>query len=167
MAKSRTGKKAIADSLAQAEAVTEALGEVFARSLAAYTVEVLRLMQDRGLTAVDRERRAQPGVDEQEALERAPIWVRQAYERSRRPSRSRLTSEPQIRGRVIRNRLGVALKQQGMSQKDLAKRLGKSESHISRVFRDPQRCRIKTVQAIADALGVDLSDLLRDATRTG
>lgn len=167
MAKSRTGKKAIADSLAQAEAVTEVLGEVFARSLAAYTVEVLRLMQDRGLVAADLERWEQAGADEQDPLNGAPIWVRQAYERSRRPSRSRLTSEPHIRARVTRNRLGVALKQQGMSQKDLAKRLGKSESHISRVFRDPQRCRIKTVQAIADALAVDLSDLLGDATRTG
>ena len=44
---------------------------------------------------------------------------------------------------------------------DLARRLKKSPAAISRIFKAPHRSRVTTLQQIADALGVELADVLR------
>jgi transcriptional regulator with XRE-family HTH domain len=70
------------------------------------------------------------------------------------------SSEAAIRAQVIRNRLALALKCQQITEAELARRMKKPQSVISRFFRDPKRSRATTLQRIADALSVDISDIV-------
>ena len=95
-------------------------------------------------------------------LSSAPDWVRKAYE-----DRSSITEPLDIdpaeqRAQFIRDRLLIALKRQGMTQTALAERLGKHPSQISRIFANPDKSQLRTLADIAEALGVDLSDIVRD-----
>lgn len=72
--------------------------------------------------------------------------------------------------RVAREVTGIHLRRlvraRGMTQKDLASRLGVNPSVITRVFARPDRARVETLQRIADALGVPLGDLLAGGIST-
>jgi DNA-binding Xre family transcriptional regulator len=158
---SQIEKKSLAQSLGQAEAIVEALGNVFARALATYTVEVIALLQSRGLMAPEAEAPTDETVQGDELLDTAPEWVRESYERAKKGRRAVEVDEDEMRARLIRNRLALALKKQGMTQSALAKSLGKSPSQISRIFRHPERSQLNTLRSIADAIDVELSDILR------
>lgn len=56
------------------------------------------------------------------------------------------------------------LKAEGLKQKDLAKRLGKSEGWISRFMNDPTNFSIKKLVEIAVALGMELNVSFKETT---
>jgi DNA-binding Xre family transcriptional regulator len=141
------------------------LAEIFARSLAIYTAEVLSLFELRE----HRKRESGAAVDREESgsaskvLRSAPPWVREAYRRTNEHLKAGTlpaSNESAIRANIIRNMLALALKKQNMTQAELARRMKKSQSVISRIFRDPTRSRLTTLQQIANALDVDISDIL-------
>jgi len=58
------------------------------------------------------------------------------------------------------NRLRRVARAKGVSQKELAERLGVSASSVSKVFRNPDRSKVATLRKIADALGVELREIV-------
>ena len=70
----------------------------------------------------------------------------------------RLKVNPEIRRKVdwslkILDRINEILKEKGLTQQELALRLGKKESEISRWMRGTHNFTIETLTAIEDALG--------------
>ena len=57
---------------------------------------------------------------------------------------------------VLSRRLKWLLKKRELTQTELAKQLGLSQSAISRVMKKPGTARLDTVRKVADALGEDL-----------
>jgi len=53
-----------------------------------------------------------------------------------------------------------ARKEKGLTQQQLAKKVGIPQSQISRIERNPDRTTVKTMRKIAKALGVDVSRIL-------
>lgn len=168
------------DSLAAATLLTEILGNVFAKAFALFTVEVLRLLENgdssllEALEAAARQRTdgTKPsGVDSPsdgesgEDLSSAADWIKEAYQQAKGNVTPLDTDPVDRRARLMRDRLALSLKRRDMTQSALAKQLGKTPSQISRIFANPQRSRLSTLAGIADALEVDLSDLLREPGR--
>ena len=52
------------------------------------------------------------------------------------------------------------MRERGVTQAELARRLDKSPTSISRILRNPERSRVDTIRQIAKALKVDLSGIL-------
>ena len=59
------------------------------------------------------------------------------------------------------SRLRRVAKEQGVTQQELAKRLGVTPAVISRVFKIPNRSKVDTLRRIADALGVELVEIVK------
>lgn len=157
----RGGKRRLPEEAISIPKAIEMLGRVFARSFAIYTVEVLSMAERRGLDLGFGWAHAQRPRGDDDPLESAPEWVRQAYEKAREVAEPVEANEREVRGRLIGTRLSLALKRQDMTQAELARKLGKSPSQISRILRNPERSQLKTLQQIAEALKVDLSDIVR------
>ena len=160
MATAPNHKTLVNEELNRAGPVVDALVDVLARWWAVYTVELFSMLEERGLALPSRAPRETGAPPAEDMLAAAPAWVRAAYEQAKTAAEPVHSDEREVRGRLIKNRLALALKKQGMTQSDLARKMGKNPSHVSRVFRDPQRCKLSTLTAIADALGVDISDIL-------
>ena len=137
------------------------VADVIARVMATYTVEVIAQLKSQGLLQAEDELAAT------QALASAPDWVRESYARAKANPTPIERDAEDVRAQLIRNRLVLALKRRGMTQADLARNLSKSPSQISRIFRNPQRSRLGTLKTIADAIKVDLSDLLQDLHTDG
>jgi len=60
----------------------------------------------------------------------------------------------------LANRLKAVAKQKGISQQKIAERLNVSPSFVSKVLRNPDRSQLSTLRRIAEALGVELRDVL-------
>lgn len=58
------------------------------------------------------------------------------------------------------HRLRRAARKQGVSQKQLAERLNVTPAVISRVFKNPDRSKLATIRRIAQALGVELHEIV-------
>jgi DNA-binding Xre family transcriptional regulator len=143
-------------------------------------VEVLRLLENGdssvlgALEAAARQRTdgtKPPGTDAPldgepgEDLSSAPDWIKEAYERAKRDVTPLAIDPEDRRAHLMRDRLAPAHKRRNMTQSALARQLGKTPSQISRIFANSQRSRLSTLAGIADALEVDLSDLLRGPGR--
>ena len=65
----------------------------------------------------------------------------------------------------LNRKLGERLKkirlEKGMSQGDIAKKLGVHRSYISGIERGIRNPTVKNVEKLADALGVDVSELFK------
>ncbi len=149
----------IAEVLVSRADLTRALGRLFAESFAIYTAEVIARLSGYDLRTNNRLSLGDVSPSQQVSLESAPAWVKEAYKRSRRKNAAFDVAED-VRPRVARNKLVLALRERGWTQAELARRMKKSPTVISRIFRNPERSRVTTLQKVASALGVDLSDLL-------
>lgn len=56
-------------------------------------------------------------------------------------------------------RLKEVLKERGMTQRDLADRMGVTEAFVSKIVSGRSASTLDTLQRIADALGVDVAEL--------
>ena len=56
-----------------------------------------------------------------------------------------------------------ALKQRGLTQNDLAGRLGINRVSLSRLLSDKNDMRISTIKKIADAIGCDVTEFFKPA----
>jgi hypothetical protein len=143
-------------------AINVPAGGAWAEELAEYTYQLLRRISPEtisGLRVTAPPAVGEPIEDHSVTLETAAAWVREAYARAKK-FRGRGLSETGARAFVARDRLLQALRQSHMSQADLARRLGKSPTSISRIFKAPHRSRVTTLQAIAEVLQVELADIL-------
>ena len=61
---------------------------------------------------------------------------------------------------VVANRMRRLMREQGISQTDLAARAGVSVGVVSRALRDPNRAKLATLRKIATALDTRFADLL-------
>ena len=68
------------------------------------------------------------------------------------------------RMQLIRDRLTLYLHRRKMTKKDLAGRLGKDPAQISRIFANPGKRQLGLFIEIAEALHVNLADILQDVT---
>lgn len=134
------------------------LVKAFASALEAIALGILDLREDHN-DAAARDR-MQGEVSKANKSESIPAEVREAYERVKATGEAIDTLPAEVWHRSIRTRLLVALKQQNMSQAALAKLVGKAESHVSRVLKKPESRQLATLKAIADALKVDLADIV-------
>jgi DNA-binding XRE family transcriptional regulator len=57
-------------------------------------------------------------------------------------------------------RLKALAKRQGVSQSELAQRLGVTPAVVSRVFKNPDRSKVQTIRRIAKALGVSVREVI-------
>jgi DNA-binding XRE family transcriptional regulator len=133
-------------------------------ALAEYTYQLLRRLAPEGMAGLQVAPTA-PGaepIEDRVSLETAPEWVREAYARAKEGAAEGL-SDAGARAFVARDRLLQALARRHMTQADLARRLNKSPTSISRIFKAPQRSRLTTLQEIAGALGVELRDIFDPA----
>ena len=64
------------------------------------------------------------------------------------------------------NYIAEARKQAGLTQSQLAARMGVPQSQISRIEKNPDRSTLRTMKRIAAALGMDISAMLRFAGRS-
>jgi len=148
-------KETFAEAFLANEALVQRLGRLFAESFAVYTVEVIARLSRQG-TDGGRGAAARSG---EATTEQVPDWVRQAYRRSMEKGVETETAD-EVRPNAARNQLVLALRDRGMTQADLARKLGRSPTVISRIFRHPERSRLRTLREIAEALDLDLSDIL-------
>ena len=58
------------------------------------------------------------------------------------------------------------LKQRGLTQNELAERLGINRVSLCRLLSDKNDMRISTIQKIADAIGCDVAEFFTPATTT-
>lgn len=137
------------------EPVMSAVGKSFAQAFAVYTVEVLRLAQG-GAQDLNQSSLRDPVF---EGLDGADEWVRQAYKASLRTDVPRMDLQ-QARSRVAGNKIIRTLRARGMTQADLARKVGMKPASLSRVLKQPDRSRTSTLLKIADALGVDVSNIM-------
>ncbi|MCK4340232.1 MAG: helix-turn-helix transcriptional regulator [Phycisphaerae bacterium] len=136
------------------------LARLHGESFAAYVVELLALLGG----AAEGDREAEAPVEEAapasaDVLDDAPDWVKEAYQESCRPD-AQTDDDATVRARVVRNKLLQALRKQGWSQAELARRMGVSATVISRIFRKPERCKITTLRKVSGKLKVHVSDLI-------
>ncbi len=61
---------------------------------------------------------------------------------------------------VTAKRLVAARKAQGVTQQELANRLGVAQTQISRIEKNPDRTTLRTLKRIAKALKVDVKNLI-------
>lgn len=66
--------------------------------------------------------------------------------------------------RAIGSNIRMVREAEGISQTELANRVGSNKSAISRYENGLQKPSLDTLMRVADALGVDLVDLLKDKT---
>ncbi len=167
----------------------QALGALFADAFATYTVRVLAEAEQEGIPLSDilpatceqqeeegffsgRGRRSPycppvggSAADPEQAgakpsdLESAPAWVREAYNASLVAGSPRV-SAVEARERTLRNQLMVALREQGCTQAELARRAKMKPASVSRILRAPERSRLDTLERLAKALKLDLPSLL-------
>lgn len=148
------------------------MSTAFAKAFAVYTVEVWTAMKDRQEHSWTRGPESAEKTDalSSEARKEMPQWVQEEYARSlAAPPTAMVEMDMEAAwANLIRSRLLFALDEKRLSQSELAKRMHKSASAVSRILRDPTRCRLETLQDMAEALDVDLSDLARpsDDART-
>lgn len=62
--------------------------------------------------------------------------------------------------RLAKNRLVAARTARGLSQRELGKKLGMQQSHISNIEKNPDRVHLRTLKRVARALGVDVRSLI-------
>ena len=62
--------------------------------------------------------------------------------------------------KAVATRIRWVMNEQGVSQRQLAEQIGVSSSVISRVLRNPDRSRVKTMRRIAKALDIELREIL-------
>ena len=153
-----SSSESVVESLLTKEQLTLALGKLFAESFAVYTVEVLCRLNGVAKTqqlGVELPAGA-PAVDSPGPL---PDYVKTAYASLSKAGTHYLAAS-KAASNVARNKLVIALRDKGWTQAELARRMKKSPTVISRAFRNPERRQVKTLRQIATALGVDISDLL-------
>lgn len=68
--------------------------------------------------------------------------------------------DPAVPAKRALGRLKQICKQRGIKQSDIAHKLGVAPSVISRVFKHPERSRLQTLRKIADAAGINMSELV-------
>lgn len=66
---------------------------------------------------------------------------------------------------IVGSWLAQARKKAGLTQKQLADRVGVPQSQISRIEKNPDRTTVRTMKRIAAALGVEVGELLSFADR--
>jgi DNA-binding XRE family transcriptional regulator len=145
--------------------LAESLGVVLGSAMAAYTASLLRLLGRRGeggtilldekdLESLNKEgasamtsvlNRAVEAAEstKEDSIDSAPAWVQEAYARAKKENSPQEPFE-QVQRRVIGNRLILALRERGWSQAELARRVGKKPTAISRILKDPERSRLTT-----------------------
>jgi DNA-binding phage protein len=131
------------------------LGEPFAKALAVFIREVLRA-----------EQRAEAGP--------APSWQELPAVLRRELSAEMEKNDELLAARklqaieftedspaaLVASRLGRVARAKGVSQKELAERLGVSPSFISKVFKQPDRSKVATLRKIAEALSVEVREIV-------
>jgi DNA-binding Xre family transcriptional regulator len=139
-------------------------------ALAEYTYQLLRRLGPEAMSGLQTPPTTPPTdsgpIEDETSLAAAPAWVREAFARAKEGAQEEL-SDAGARSYIARDRLLLALRRRHMSQADLARQLHKSPTSISRIFKAPHRSRLTTLQAIADALDVELSDLFEPEARPG
>jgi hypothetical protein len=149
--------------------LSERFGGAFARAFAVFTAELASQLEARP-EYVPAGRNADSGViattsvetptaEPDDPLRDAPQWVRDAYERVKSGKAGPGLAFEDARAITLRNRLVFEMKRQGLTQAELAKRLGKSPAVLSRILRRPDRSKVTTLEQIASKLGIDLHDL--------
>jgi DNA-binding Xre family transcriptional regulator len=132
------------------------LGDIFAEAFAKYTVRVMELTS-KGRSTEDSSTTPGPTI---------PDWVAEEIEKVEQNPLSAVPGDA-IRAKVARDFLLRSLREKKMTQADLARKLRKKANSISRIFAQPERSRLETLWEIADAIGVDLSDILRGHSQAG
>lgn len=74
--------------------------------------------------------------------------------------KDRVLAWDEIKGDFLRNRIAVIRKKAGLSQKELAARLGVKQSTLSRWEKEDANLTLATLRKIAAALGCDVHQLL-------
>lgn len=155
----RKKSESFVDVLTANKDLTQALGRLFAESFAVFAVEVIARLNGYGPRTEDTPASEIALPSDEIFLETAPAWIKKAYKQSHRKN-AEFEVDEDVRPRIARNKLVLALRERGWTQAELARRMKKSPTAISRIFRNPERSRVDTLREVATALDVDLSDLL-------
>jgi DNA-binding XRE family transcriptional regulator len=144
--------------------LSERFGGAFAKAFAVFTAELALQVEGRDQRVAAGGNAASsvaapPNAEPDDPLRDAPQWVRDAYERVKSGKAGPGLAFEDARAITLRNRLVFEIKRQGLTQAELAKRLGKSPAVLSRILRRPDRSKLTTLEQIAAKLGIDLHDL--------
>jgi DNA-binding Xre family transcriptional regulator len=141
----------------------EQFGVPFARALGTFVREVL---EGQNVPAEDGTKGSE--IVAPQEWSQLPASVRQHFEATIQRNNELLksgtlqsfefTEEAPALG--LANRLKAVAKQKGVSQQKLAERLKVSPSFVSKVLKNPDRSQLSTLRRIAEALGVELRDVL-------
>jgi len=148
-------KKSIELRGSEVQSALSVMGQVFAEAFATYTATLLRRLgsEDPKGGAGDMLRKL-----ETLAEELAPA------EQKKKAAKKAVTGEratiDELRPIMMRNKLVLELRSRGITQAELARKVGKAPAAISRILKHPERSRLTTLQQIAEAVDVDLSELL-------
>jgi ribosome-binding protein aMBF1 (putative translation factor) len=159
--------------IVDAEILAARFGEAFAKAFATFVRELGRtqgeVVMRRHMPAEERvnDKAQRPDIT-LERIEDLPPELRAEAEESlsryrNLVQRGKLTGielTPDIPAQLAGSRLRRALKERGIKQRDLAKRLDVSPAVVSRVLKNPDRSMVATLRRIADALGVELRELI-------
>jgi transcriptional regulator with XRE-family HTH domain len=139
----------------------EALSDAYAKSFAQFCSTLINNLEqsDSRSTADAKYDAAAPTRRGAKSLPpEASPRVLAAYLEAMKSGATMLTGEA-ARSVIARDRLLAALRSSGMSQAELARQLDRKPTVISRILKAPERSRLSTLQEIAAALNVDITDL--------
>jgi len=98
-------------------------------------------------------------VEEYEQLIKADM-VETAIDRLEHTPESAWIDADDLRARLAADRIVEARKKAGLTQQQLARKLGIPQSQVSRIERHPDHTTVRTLKKLARALNVDVARLL-------
>ena len=139
----------------EVQSALSVMGQVFAEAFATYTAALLRRLssEDPKGGAGDMLRKLEMLAEELAPPEREEDGA------TKEVTRERVTVD-ELRPVMMRNKLVFELRSRGITQAELARKVGKAPAAISRILKHPERSRLSTLRKIAEAVDVDLSELV-------
>jgi len=141
------------------------LGEPFARALAVFMREVSRI---RGRRDDDPTSARERFLGAPKPFEELPPSLRRRFEEQVAADEAAAAAgtlemmefTADSPAEAAGKRLRRILKEKGISQKRLAEMLGVTPAVVSRVLKEPDRSKVATLRRIADAIGVELREIV-------
>lgn len=130
--------------------------EPFARALAVFVKEMAKTESREGVVA-DHER---DSLDDDDLEPQIAEIVKHNDRLAAAGQLDSLVLDEDAISKAVATRIRWVMNEQGVSQRQLAEQIGVSSSVISRVLKNPDRSKVETIRRIAEALDIELREIL-------
>ncbi|MEN6337946.1 MAG: helix-turn-helix transcriptional regulator [Phycisphaerales bacterium] len=141
------------------------VSELFAKAFAVFATDFLKRMRAEGCLSQENDMKSDVPWKSWAGF---PVELREKLEKEMQRNKQLLASG-QLQAveftsssapEAIADRLREIMKEKGLSQSDLAKKMGTSDSVVSKWLKDPSRSKLSTLRRVAKSLDVDVTKLM-------